>query len=249
LAAILTNLQPSDALFIDEIHRLNKAVEEILYPAMEDYALDIIIGKGPAARTLRLETPKFTLIGATTKTALITSPLRDRFGVVLRLDYYPEDELKEIVVRAASILDIKIDDSAASEISNRSRGTPRIANRLLRRVRDYAQVKSDGKITKDLADKALDLFEVDHKGLDGLDKKILHALVHTFYGKPVGLNTLSVALGEEPDTIETVYEPYLVQLGLIQRTPRGRVPTPRAYQHLGIIPETAETPEKNSTLF
>lgn len=246
LAAILTNLQENDVLFVDEIHRLNKAVEEILYPAMEDYALDIIIGKGPAARTLRIETPKFTLIGATTKTSMITSPLRDRFGVVLRLDYYPAEDLKEIVVRSANLLGVAIEHDAANELSGRSRGTPRIANRLLKRVRDYAQVKSDGNITQELSDKALNLFEVDNKGLDKIDQKILHTLINVFEGQPVGLNTLSVALGEDSDTVESVYEPFLVQLGFIQRTPRGRIPTTRAYEHLGLIKESAES---ESTLF
>lgn len=246
LAAILTNLQENDILFIDEIHRLNKTVEEILYPAMEDYALDIIIGKGPGARTLRIEMPKFTLIGATTRTAMITSPLRDRFGVVFRIDYYHKNELKEIVMRSSKILNIKVDEKAAFEIARRSRGTPRIANRLLKRVRDYAEVKGDGNIDSEISIRALTLFDVDDKGLDKLDQKILSTLIETFKGEPVGLNTLSIALGEEPDTIEFVYEPYLVQLGLIQRTPRGRVATDAAFSHLR---KEINQRNKNNTLF
>lgn len=234
LAAILTSLQDGDVFFIDEIHRLNRAVEEILYPAMEDYSLDIIIGKGPAARTLRLETPKFTLIGATTRTALITSPLRDRFGVVERLDYYPVDELQEIVIRSASILNVKIDVRSAQEIAGRSRGTPRIANRLIRRVRDWAQVKSDGTIDIATAERALSHFEVDPRGLDKIDLKILDVLIEKFGGKPIGLNTLALAIGEEPDTVEFVYEPYLLQLGFIERTQKGRLATANAYEYLNI---------------
>lgn len=238
-AAIITSLQEGDVLFIDEIHRLNRNVEEILYPAMEDYALDIVIGKGPAARTLRIETPKFTLIGATTRTALLTTPLRDRFGVVERLDYYPEDEIKQIILRSARILDVKIDMKSALQIAMRSRGTPRIANRLLKRVRDYAQVKADGNIGIETANEALDYFEVDLMGLDRIDIKILETLIHTFGGKAVGLNTLAVAIGEESDTLESVYEPYLLQLGLMKRTPQGRVATDKAFKHLKIsVPET-----------
>lgn len=238
-AAILTSLQEGDVLFIDEIHRLNRNVEEILYPAMEDYALDIVIGKGPAARTLRIETPKFTLIGATTRTALLTTPLRDRFGVVERLDYYPQDELTQIILRSANIMKVKIDMSSAMQIAMRSRGTPRIANRLLKRVRDYAQVKGDGNITIDLANTALDYFEVDMMGLDKIDIKILQTLIETYQGNAVGLNTLAVAIGEDTDTLETVYEPYLLQLGLLKRTPQGRVATDKAFKHLNISRENA----------
>lgn len=234
LAAILTNLQPGDVLFIDEIHRLHRQVEEILYPAMEDFELDIIIGKGPSARSLRLELPHFTLVGATTRQGLITSPLRDRFGVTCRFDYYGEDELNAIVKRSAAILGVKIDGPGSLEIARRSRGTPRVANRLLKRVRDYAQIKGDGYITKDIADKALAFLEVDSFGLDRLDRQILLTLVEKFGGTPVGLNTLATSIGEEPETIEDVYEPYLLQLGFIQRTPRGRVITERACSHLGI---------------
>ncbi|MDI6716076.1 MAG: Holliday junction branch migration DNA helicase RuvB [Actinomycetota bacterium] len=234
LAAILTNLQPNEVLFIDEIHRLHRQVEEILYPAMEDFELDIIIGKGPSARSLRLELPHFTLVGATTRQGLITSPLRDRFGVTCRLEYYSDQELNGIIKRSASILGIEIDDYGSLEIARRSRGTPRVANRLLRRVRDYAQVKADGRINRDIADKALAFLEVDTLGLDRLDRQILSTLIDKFGGAPVGLNTLAMAIGEEPETLEDVYEPYLLQLGFIQRTPRGRVATERAYNHLGI---------------
>lgn len=236
LAAILTNLEPHDVLFIDEIHRLNRTVEEILYPAMEDFELDIILGKGPSARSLRLEIPPFTLVGATTRTGLITSPLRDRFGVNSRLDYYSPEDLSQIISRSATIIDVELDGDGADEIARRSRGTPRIANRLLKRVRDYAQVEGDGRVTSALAGEALRLFEVDEAGLDKLDQRILRTLVEKFAGAPVGLNTLAVALGEEPETIEDVYEPYLVQLGFLQRTPRGRVATERAYKHLGLEP-------------
>lgn len=234
LAAILTNLQPNDVLFIDEIHRLNRTVEEILYPAMEDFKIDIVIGKGPSARTLRLEIPPFTLIGATTRTGLITSPLRDRFGITGRLDYYQEDALEKIIKRSAAILMVEIDFEGTQEIAHRARGTPRVANRLLKRVRDYAEVKGDGKVNQAIAREALALFEVDEKGLDKLDQKILLTLIEKFKGAPVGLNTLAVAIGEEPDTIQDVYEPYLLQLGFLQRTPRGRMVTERAYEHLGI---------------
>lgn len=240
LAAILTNLEQGDVLFIDEIHRLNKVVEEILYPAMEDFKIDIVIGKGPSARSLRLDLPKFTLVGATTRTGLITSPLRDRFGVALRLEYYDEGELKAIAKRSASILGVEIDEEGAREIARRSRGTPRVANRLLKRVRDYAEVKHDGIISKEVADSALAFFEVDDKGLDKLDREILLTLIEKFSGQPVGLNTLATSVGEEPDTIEDVYEPYLLQLGFLQRTPRGRVATQRAYEHLNIQTASGE---------
>jgi len=240
LAAILTNLEPRDVLFIDEIHRLNRAVEEVLYPAMEDYSIDIVIGKGPAARSLRLDLPQFTLIGATTRTGLLTGPLRDRFGMAFRLEYYTVDELASIVRRSAGILDVVIDEDGAAEIARRSRGTPRLANRLLKRVRDYAQVRSDGRVTEDLAAEALAFFHVDHRGLDRMDLAILEALAQTFSGRPVGLNTLAAAVSEEPDTLEDVYEPFLLQLGFIARTPKGRQATPRAYEHLGIaVPESA----------
>ncbi len=231
LAAILTNLEEYDVLFIDEIHRLNRIVEEILYPAMEEFKLDIVLGKGPSARSLRLDVPNFTLIGATTRTGLITSPLRDRFGVVNRIDLYPSDDLKKIVCRSANILRVDIDIDGAEEIAKRSRGTPRIANRLLKRVRDYTEVKAEGKIDKEIAAKALSFFEVDHIGLDKIDQRIVLILIEKFEGNPVGLNTLATAVGEEPDTIEDVYEPFLLQLGLIQRTPRGRVATNLAYKH------------------
>jgi Holliday junction DNA helicase RuvB len=234
LAAILTNLQERDVLFIDEIHRLNRAVEEVLYPAMEDYVIDIVIGQGPAARSLRLDLPRFTLIGATTRTGLLTGPLRDRFGMAFRLEYYTPDELASIVRRSARILGVEVDDDGAVEIARRSRGTPRLANRLLKRVRDYAQVRYDGRVTEDLAAEALAFFEVDHIGLDRMDRAILETLVNTFSGRPVGLGTLAAAVGEETDTLEDVYEPYLLQLGLLARTPKGRQATPRAYEHLGV---------------
>jgi len=236
LAAILTNLEERDVLFIDEIHRLNRAVEEVLYPAMEDFTLDIVIGKGPAARSIRLDLPDFTLVGATTRTGLLTGPLRDRFGMAFRLDYYTAEELANIVRRSAGILDVAIDDEGAEEIARRSRGTPRLANRLLKRVRDYAQVRHSGSIDEDIAAEALAFFEVDHLGLDAMDVKILTTLADTFRGRPVGLNTLASATGEEPETLEDVYEPYLLQLGLLVRTPRGRQATSRAYEHLGIAP-------------
>lgn len=234
LAAILTNLQPRDVLFIDEIHRLNRVVEEVLYPAMEDFSIDIVIGKGPAARSLRLDLPPFTLIGATTRTGLLTGPLRDRFGMALRLDYYTVDELAAIIRRSSGILGVPIDDEGAEEIARRGRGTPRLANRLLKRVRDYAQVRYDGRITEDIAAEALAFFHVDHLGLDRMDIAILEALTTTFSGRPVGLNTLAAAVSEEPDTLEDVYEPFLLQLGLLARTPKGRQATPRAYEHLGL---------------
>jgi Holliday junction DNA helicase RuvB len=234
LAAILTNLEEGDVLFIDEIHRLNRVIEEVLYPAMEDFVLDIVIGKGPAAQSLRLDIPHFTLIGATTRTGLLTGPLRDRFGIAFRLDYYNEQELHDIVIRSATILDVVIDEGGALEISRRSRGTPRLANRLLRRVRDFAAVKANHEITADVAREALAFFEVDELGLDTMDNKILDVLVSTFGGRPVGLTTLANALGEDAESLEDVYEPYLLQQGLIQRTPKGRVATQRAFQHRGV---------------
>ena len=234
LAAILTNLSEGDVLFIDEIHRLNRSVEEILYPAMEDYSLDIIIGKGPSARSIRIDLPKFTLIGATTKAGMLTSPLRDRFGVMCRLELYSEKDLSNIVKRGASILNIGIDEIASNEIARRSRGTPRIANRLLKRVRDYAEVRGNGYIDHKASSEALDLLEVDRLGLDNIDRKMLIAMINKFNGGPVGLDTLAYSIGEENETIEDVYEPYLLQLGFINRTPRGRVVTKIAYDHLGI---------------
>ncbi len=241
LAAILTNLGEMDVLFIDEIHRLNRTVEEILYPAMEDFALDIIIGKGPSARSIRLDLPKFTLIGATTRAGMLTSPLRDRFGIINRMELYNKKELKEIVTRSAGILGIEIHEDGAEEIAKRSRGTPRIANRLLKRVRDYAQIKADGIITFDVACEALDLFEVDSIGLDEVDRKILLTMIEKFAGGPVGIDTLAASTGEETVTIEDVYEPYLLQLGFIARTPRGRVVTPLAYKHMDIPYEEQTT--------
>jgi len=234
LAAILTNLEPGSVLFVDEIHRLNRAVEEILYPALEDFQLDLIIGKGPSARTLKLDLPKYTLIGATTRAGLITSPLRERFGIIHYLEFYSEHDLMEIAVRSARILDIEADPGGALEIAKRSRGTPRITNRLLRRVRDYAQVRADGIITKDVADRALAMLEVDSRGLDSLDRKFLATIIEKFDGGPVGIETIAAAIGEERDTIEDVYEPYLLQIGFLQRTSRGRVATRLAYEHLGI---------------
>jgi Holliday junction DNA helicase RuvB len=234
LAAILTNLEAGDVLFIDEIHRLNRTIEEVLYPAMEDFVLDIVIGKGPAAQSLRLEIPPFTLIGATTRTGLLTGPLRDRFGISFRLDYYTEEDLYSIVVRSATLLDVAIDTQGAAEIARRSRGTPRLANRLLKRVRDFAAVRADSEITGEVAQEALKFFEVDELGLDTMDNKILDVLVSTFEGKPVGLNTLASALGEDAESLEDVYEPYLLQQGLIQRTPKGRVATQRAFLHRGV---------------
>lgn len=234
LAAILTNLGNLDVLFIDEIHRLNRTVEEILYPAMEDYALDIIIGKGPSARSIRLDLPKFTLVGATTRAGLLTSPLRDRFGVINRLEMYSRDELALIVKRSAAILNIEIDEEGAAEIAGRSRGTPRIANRLLKRVRDFAQIKASGAIDAEVAAMALNALEVDEIGLDITDRNMLSSIIEKFGGGPVGLDTLAACIGEEPDTIEDVYEPYLLQLGFINKTPRGRMATRLAYEHLGI---------------
>jgi len=234
LAAILTNLRQGDVLFIDEIHRLGHAVEEVLYPAMEDFALDIIIGKGPSARSIRLRVPPFTIIGATTRIALLSSPLRDRFGIVYRLDFYDLKAMKAIVRRSARILGIPIDSDGTATIARRARGTPRVANRLLKRVRDYAQVRADGKITETVAQQALGLLEVDILGLDKIDRKILRAIIEKFDGGPVGLETIAAALSEEADTIMDVCEPYLLQLGFLERTPRGRVATPRAYEHLGL---------------
>ncbi|NLM45480.1 MAG: Holliday junction branch migration DNA helicase RuvB [Firmicutes bacterium] len=234
LAAILTNLSPYDVLFIDEIHRLNRTVEEILYPAMEDFALDIIIGKGPAARSLRLDLPHFTLIGATTRAGALSPPLRDRFGVVARLDYYNEEELKEIICRSARILQVEISDDGALTIARSSRGTPRVANRLLKRVRDFAQVKANNIIDGKVAKAALNMLEVDELGLDETDRRLLRTMVEKFGGGPVGLETLAAAVSEETETIEDVYEPYLMQIGFLQRTPRGRVITPLACRHLGL---------------
>lgn len=240
LAAILSNLQEGDVLFIDEIHRLNRTVEEVLYPAMEDYALDIIIGKGPSARTVRLDLPAFTLIGATTRAGLLSAPLRDRFGVISRLEYYTIEELTFIVSRTADILQVQIIGEAAREIGMRSRGTPRIANRLLKRVRDFAQVKGDGIITMDIVNDALISIQVDHLGLDEIDHKMLRAIILSFKGGPVGLDTIAATIGEESQTIEDVYEPYLLQIGFLQRTPRGRMATHTAYQHLGLpIPKSS----------
>ena len=234
MAAILNNLSENDILFIDEIHRLNRQVEEVLYPAMEDYSIDIMIGKGQAARSIRLDLPKFTLIGATTRAGLLTAPLRDRFGVINKLEFYNISELKKIIIRSADILGVEIDDKGAEEMARRSRGTPRLANRLLKRVRDFAQVKYDGVITEDVANTALNLLEVDKLGLDRGDRSILDTIISKFAGGPVGLDTLAAALGEDSGTLEDVYEPYLIQNGLIQRTPRGRIATPTAYEHLGI---------------
>lgn len=234
LAALLTNLQEGDVLFIDEIHRLHRTVEEVLYPAMEDFALDIMIGKGPSARSVRLDLPPFTLIGATTRAGLLSAPLRDRFGVVSRLEFYNIDELAFIVSRTSEILNASIVGEAASEIAMRSRGTPRIANRLLKRVRDFAQVRGDGVITHDIARSALELLQVDPKGLDSIDHKMLYAMMTTFAGRPVGLDTIAATIGEESQTIEDVYEPYLMQIGFLQRTPRGRIATESAYRHLGL---------------
>ena len=234
LAALLTNLAPGDILFIDEIHRLNRSVEEVLYPAMEDYALDIIIGKGPAARSIRLDLPRFTLIGATTRAGQLSSPLRDRFGVQLRLELYTPEELQAIVTRTAGILGVDIDPGGALEIARRSRGTPRIANRILKRVRDFAQVKGSGRVDRHMADVALSALEIDGLGLDRTDRRMLESIIHNFRGGPVGLETLAATIGEESVTLEDVYEPYLLQIGFLNRTPRGRCVTPKAYAHLGI---------------
>jgi Holliday junction DNA helicase RuvB len=234
LAAILTSLQPRDVLFIDEIHRLNHVVEEILYPAMEDFELDIIIGQGPSARTMKIPLPPFTLVGATTRTGLLTPPLRDRFGVILRVDFYRPEDLRKIIVRSASILGISIKDDGAYEIARRARGTPRVANRLLKRVRDFAQVEADGIITRDVAGRALDMLEVDDEGLDKMDQHIMLTIIEKFDGGPIGLGSLAAAVGEEKDTIEDVYEPFLIQQGFMKRTPKGRVATELARRHFGI---------------
>lgn len=231
LAAVLTSLEPGEVLFIDEIHRLNRSVEEVLYPAMEDFCLDIVIGKGPSARSVRLDLPPFTLVGATTRAGLLSSPLRDRFGVLSRLEYYQEEDLASIVERTAAILDVEIDQKATFEMARRARGTPRIANRLLRRVRDFAQVKGDGAITERLANEALEMLQVDRLGLDHIDHKLLRGIIEKFRGGPVGLDTISATIGEESHTIEDVYEPYLLQIGFLQRTPRGRIVTPLVYDH------------------
>ena len=251
LAGLLTNLNDFDVLFIDEIHRLNRAVEEILYPAMEDFAFDIIMGKGPAARSLRLDLPKFTLVGATTRAGLLTAPLRDRFGVISRLEMYNISELSAIVKRSAGILQAEIEETGAREIAMRSRGTPRIANRLLKRVRDFAQIKGDGRITGEIAKTALDALEVDKLGLDNIDRGLLNTIIVKFSGGPVGLDTLAAATGEEATTIEDVYEPYLLQLGFVSKTPRGRIAMPRAYEHLGLTGLLQENRTENSepTLF
>lgn len=234
MAAILNNLQEKDVLFVDEIHRLNRQVEEVLYPAMEDYAIDIMIGKGASARSIRLDLPKFTLVGATTRAGMLTAPLRDRFGVVNRMEYYTIPELKTIILRSAGVLGVGIDDQGADALARRSRGTPRLANRLLKRVRDFAQVRYDGYITEEVANNALDLLDVDKEGLDQTDRDLLLAVIQKFGGGPVGLDTLSASIGEDAGTIEDVYEPYLLKNGFIQRTPRGRVVTEKAYVHLGI---------------
>jgi len=234
LAALLTNLSEHDILFIDEIHRLSRSIEEVLYPAMEDYALDIIVGQGPSARSIRLDLPKFTLIGATTRAGQLSAPLRDRFGVISRLELYSPSELSQIVGRSASILNVEIHESGKHEIASRSRGTPRIANRLLRRVRDYAQIRADGIVTKEVADSALTMLEIDKVGLDKIDKHMMLSIINNFGGGPVGLDTLAATIGEDPITIEDVYEPYLLQLGFINRTPRGRMATKKAYDYFGI---------------
>ena len=250
LVALLTNLNEGDILFVDEIHRLNRAYEEILYPAMEDYAIDIIIGKGPSANSIHLDLPHFTLIGATTRSGQLTAPLRDRFGVSLRLELYTPEELKKIVKRSSEILGVDIDDTGASEIASRSRGTPRIANRMLRRVRDFAQVTADGHITREVADRALSAMEVDHLGLDTLDKRMLRAIIEYYNGGPVGLDTLAATINEDSVTLEDVYEPYLLQIGMLTRTPRGRCVTYKAYEHLGLTPpqEAGKSPAGNYTI-
>ena len=240
MAAILNNLQEGDVLFVDEIHRLNRQVEEVLYPAMEDYAIDIVIGKGASARSIRLDLPKFTLVGATTRAGLLTAPLRDRFGVVHHLEFYTEKELQTIIMRSADVLNVEIDPQGAAELAKRSRGTPRLANRLLKRVRDFAQVKYDGYITEDVANYALDLLDVDKCGLDQTDRNLLMTIIERFDGGPVGLDTLAASLSEDSGTIEDVYEPYLLKNGFIQRTPRGRIVTDLAYAHLGILKQNHE---------
>ncbi|MBN2060901.1 MAG: Holliday junction branch migration DNA helicase RuvB [Deltaproteobacteria bacterium] len=246
LAAILTSLQPRDVLFIDEVHRLNHVVEEILYPAMEDFQLDLIIGQGPSARTMKIPLPPFTLVGATTRTGLLTPPLRDRFGVILRVDFYKPEELKQIITRSAEILEIPINDDGAFEIARRARGTPRVANRILRRVRDYAQVEGDGVISRDIAMHALEMLDVDEQGLDRMDRHIMLTIINKFSGGPIGLDTLSAAVCEEKDTLEDVYEPFLIQKGYIKRTPRGRIATELAYRHFNIrINNTQDKPQKS----
>jgi len=249
LAALLTDLQHGDVMFIDEIHRLPRPVEEVLYPAMEDFQLDILIGKGPTARSIRLDLPRFTLVGATTRTGLLTGPLRDRFGFVGRLDLYAAEDLEGIVLRSAGILGITVDPAGAAHIAARARGTPRIANRLLRRVRDFVEVRAEGAITAELATEGMELFGVDDLGLDKIDRAILDALCRRFDGRPVGLVTLAQCVGEEPDTVEDAYEPYLLQQGLLQRTPRGRTGTPRAFAHLGLTPVELDEPEVEPTLW
>jgi Holliday junction DNA helicase RuvB len=251
LAAILTRLGEGDVLFIDEIHRLSRAVEEVLYPAMEDFQLDIVLGKGPAARSIRLDLPRFTLVGATTRTGMITGPLRDRFGLVARLDYYEVDDLEAIVARAAGIIGVRLDDDGAIEIAGRARGTPRIANRLLRRVRDFAEVRADGHIDRDTAREGLAVFGVDELGLDKVDRAILSAVCERFGGGPVGLSTLAISVGEAQETVEDVYEPFLIQRGLLMRTPRGRVATPASWAHLGLVAPAAAlmTNEEPPALF
>ncbi len=244
LAAILSNLEENDVLFIDEIHRLSPVIEEILYPAMEDYRLDIMIGEGPSARSVKLDLPPFTLVGATTRAGMLTNPLRDRFGIVARLEFYTDDELAKIVSRSAKLLDVLIDDHGSAEIAKRSRGTPRIVNRLLRRARDYADVKANGKINQAIAEAALSMLDVDEIGLDLMDRNYLLAIMDKFSGGPVGLDNLSAALGEEKETIEDVIEPYLIQQGYLMRTPRGRVATPKSYSHFGI-----KLPKSNESLF
>ena len=244
LAAMLTNLQAREVLFIDEIHRMSPAIEEILYPAMEDYELDIVIGQGPSARSVKVPLQRFTLVGATTRTGLLTSPLRARFGIVHRLDFYTEHDILEIVIRSARILEVGIDADAAREIARRSRGTPRVANRLLRRVRDYAQVRADGRITADVAARALAMLEVDEHGFDEIDRRLLRTIIDKFNGGPVGVGSLAAAMSEERDALEDIYEPFLIQIGFLDRTPRGRVATHLAYQHFGLIP-----PKKQTQLF
>ena len=244
LAALLTNLEPMDVLFIDEIHRLSPVVEEILYPALEDYQIDIMIGEGPAARSVKLDLPPFTLVGATTRAGMLTNPLRDRFGIVARLEFYTEGELRTIVRRSSGLLEVSVEDAGAAEIARRSRGTPRVANRLLRRVRDYAQVKAQGVVTSEVADAALKMLDVDPLGLDLMDRKLLMAVIEKFSGGPVGVDNLAAAIGEERDTIEDVLEPYLIQQGYLQRTPRGRIATASAYRHFGLsAPRSQTTPD------
>ncbi len=249
LAALLTNLEPHDVLFVDEIHRLSPVVEEVLYPAMEDYQLDIMIGEGPAARSIKLDLPPFTLVGATTRAGSLTSPLRDRFGIVQRLEFYSAEDLTRIVKRSAHILNIPCDDAGATEIARRSRGTPRIANRLLRRVRDYAQVKAEGKVTAEVAAKALEMLKVDDQGFDIMDRKLLSAVIHKFDGGPVGVDSVAAAIGEERSTIEDVLEPYLIQQGFLMRTPRGRVATKQAYRHFGLESEAPLAESQSVDLF